>query len=66
MRLRARGSADSKGDASQAGGRGGTVGVGGGVGMGGRIITLADPLDWMKTPLPERWRLMDKTVDYKW
>jgi alpha-galactosidase len=27
---------------------------------------LGDPLDWMKTPVPQRWRLMGKTVDFQW
>jgi alpha-galactosidase len=27
---------------------------------------LAEPLDWMETTTPGRWRIQDRTVDYDW
>lgn len=31
-----------------------------------RIQPLAEPLDWMETRLPTRWRLMGKTLAFEW
>jgi alpha-galactosidase len=27
---------------------------------------LAEPLDWMNTPIPERWKLDGETVQFRW
>ena len=27
---------------------------------------VAEPLDWMETRLPKRWRLMEKTMEFEW
>jgi len=27
---------------------------------------LGEPLDWMNTLTPQRWKLMGKTVEFRW
>ena len=31
-----------------------------------QILPVAEPLDWMNTPTPTKWKLNEKTVDFDW
>ena len=31
-----------------------------------KIQPIGEPLDWLTTPLPSRWKLNDREVDFDW